>query len=96
MELSLRPGVVSRLRLRGDEEGVRAPLEPGRDPQLRRTVGRGRVDVIHAVLEEQLQRSLRVGVGDMAQPRRTEDRARALMAGLAERRLRDQAASLAQ
>ena len=44
-------------------------------------VGRGRVDVIHAVLEEKLQRSLGVRVGDIAERRRTEDRAGALVAG---------------
>ena len=89
VEFFLRPLVVSRVRLRGDEERGRIPLEPRRDPQLRVTIGCRRVDVIHAVLQEKIQRSLGVCVGNTAERRRTEDRASALVAGPTERRLCD-------
>jgi hypothetical protein len=50
--------------------------------------------VIHTVLEEQIQRPLRIRVRNVAERRRTEDGSRALVAGAAERRLRDQIESL--
>jgi len=52
--------------------------------------------VIHTVLEEKVERSFCVCMGDMAECRRAEDRAGALVAGATEWRFRDQAVSLAQ
>lgn len=50
--------------------------------------------MIHTVLEEQIQRPLRICVRNVAERGCTEDRARALVAGAAEWRLRDQIESL--
>jgi hypothetical protein len=44
------------------------------------------VDVVHAVLEEEIQRPVRLALRNVTECSRTEDRARALVAGPAERR----------
>ncbi len=81
-DLLPRRGVRALARLGRDEE--RVLLEPRRDPQLRVAVARGDVDVVDAVLEEQLQRAVGVGLGDVAERRGTEDHAAGLVSGRAE------------
>lgn len=94
VEPLFRALVVACVRFGGDEERARVSREPWCDPQLGVAVRGGGVDVIHTVLEKQLQRSLCVRVGYVAERRRTEDGSGALVAGAAEWRLRDQRASL--
>ena len=59
--------------------------EPGREPQLRVAVARGGVDVVHAVLEQQRERLVRLLLRDRAERRGAEDDAGAVVAGRSER-----------
>ena len=58
VEVLLRGLVVASVRLGGNEECSRVPFEPRGDPELGVTVRRGGIDVIHAVLEKEIQRPL--------------------------------------
>ena len=71
-DLLVRAGAVALPGLRREEEAVAMLRQPGREPQLRFAIGRGRVDVVDAVLEQQLQRGVRLGLceGIAAPPRR--------------------------
>jgi hypothetical protein len=79
MQLLLRRAVVALVDLRREEEAAGVALQPGRDPQLGVAVGRGRVEVVDAVLEQQLQRPLGLLVRDRAERRSAEDDARAVV-----------------
>ena len=63
--------------------------QPRREPQLRVAVRRSGVDVVDAVLEQQLERRVGLGLRERAERRGAEDRARALVAGAPEWRFRD-------
>ena len=75
--------------LRREEYLVAVVREPRCEAQLRVSVRRGRVDVVDAALEDQLERAVRFGLRDGAERGGSEDRARALVAGAPERCLRD-------
>ena len=85
-DLLLRARVVPLAGLGGDEEPARLALEPRGEAQLGVAVRGGRVDVVDAVLEQELERALGLGVGDRSERRGAEDRAAALVSGAAERR----------
>ena len=59
-DLLVRACVVALAGLRREEELVAMPLQPWRDAELRVTVRRGGVDVVDAVAEEELERSVSV------------------------------------
>ena len=80
-DLLARPAVGPLAGLRGDEELALVPAQPGGDAQLGVAVGRRDVDVVDAVLEQQLQRAVGVGLGDAPQRRGAEDRAGRLVPG---------------
>jgi hypothetical protein len=62
LDLLLRAGVVPPSGLRREEEATRLSLQPRGYSQLRVAVGGGRVDVVDAVLEQELERSLSLGM----------------------------------
>ena len=66
--------------------------QPGREPQLGVAVAGRRVDVVDAVLEQQRQRLVGLALRDLAERRRAEDDAAAVMPGRSEWCLRDHAA----
>ena len=68
---------------------VAMACEPGRHSELGIAVRGSGVDVVHAVLEEELERPIRLSLGDRGQCGGAEDRARALVACLPERRRGD-------
>ena len=78
--LGLRVGALAGL---GREEEL-VLRQPRGDPQLRVAVGGGDVDVVDAVLEQQLERAVRVLLGRLGQRRGTEDHAAGLVSGRAE------------
>ena len=82
-------GSVALPGLRGDEEPVAVLLQPRREPQLGAAVRGSGIDVVDAVLEQQLKRLVGLGLGDRAERRGAEERARAVVAGAPERRFRD-------
>ena len=82
-DLLARRGVRALAGLGRHEEPCRS-LSHVRDPQLRVAVAGGDVDVVDAVLEEQLQRAVGVRLGDVAERRGTEDHAAGLVSGRAE------------
>ena len=92
--LLARAGVVALSSLCREKEAPRITLQPGREPQLGVAVRGGRIDVVDAVLEQHRKRRIRLGLGERAEGGRAEDRARALMTGCSERRLRDHDARL--
>ena len=55
-----RAAVVALPGLRGEKETIAIPGQPRRDPELRVAVGGGGVDVVHAVLEQDLERCVRL------------------------------------
>src|SRR5215218_11262514 len=59
-------------------------LHPRPDPELCVTVTRGRVNVIDAVLADQLHRVIRLGLTDITESRGSEDGARAVVSGASE------------
>ena len=61
-DLLARPAVGAFTGLRRQEELARVPAQPGGDAQLGVAVARRDVDVVHAVLEQQLQRAVRVAL----------------------------------
>ena len=80
--------VVGRLiralaRLGGEEEVVAVPLHPRPEPQLRIAVAGGGVDVVDAALQNQLHGAIGIVLGDVAEGRRAEDGAGALVTGSA-------------
>ena len=87
--LLARAGAVALPGLRREEEPVAVPAQPRSEPQLRVAVRRCRVDVIDAVLEQELERGIGLGLTERAERRSAEDRARALVSGAPERRLGD-------
>ena len=89
---SARRRVGALAGLGGQEELVLA--QPGGDAQLRVAVAGGDVDVVDAVLEQQLERAVGVGLGDVAERRGTEDHAAGLVSGRAEGGALDHARSL--
>ena len=78
--LRLRVGALAGLG-RQEELVLR---EPRGDPQLRVAIGGGDVDVVDAVLEQQLERAVRIGLGGLGQRRGTEDHAAGLVSRRAE------------
>src|SRR5205823_12576479 len=88
-DLLARSSTVTVPGLRRQEDAVAVVGEPPSESQLRIAVRRGGVDVVHAVLESYLEGTVGLRLGDTAERRSTEDRARALVPCLAERRLRD-------
>ncbi len=84
LDLVARRRVGALAGLRGEEEAVAVPGEAGREPQLGVAVARGGVDVVDAVLEQQLDRLVGVALADVAERGRAEDDAGALVAGAAE------------
>ena len=86
MDLVLGPRVVAFSRLRCQEEGVRALLQPGCDAKLGIPVGRCRVDVVDSMLQHKLQRPLCLGMGCFAERCCTEERPGALVSGAPELR----------
>ena len=87
--LLARACAVSLPGLRRDEEPVAVLVQPWRESQLRVAVPRSGVDVIHVVLEQQLERGIGLGLAERSERCSTEDRACALVAGAPERRFRD-------
>ena len=94
MDLVTRRGAVALSGLRRQEEAVAVLREPRRESQLRLAVRRGSVDVVDVVLEQQLERAVRLRLRDRAQRRGAEERSRALVARAAERRSFDHAPRL--
>src|SRR5215213_7424204 len=69
----------------GRQEEVRpVRLHPRPDPKLCVTVTRGRVNVIDAVLADQLHRVIRFGLTDVTEGRGSEDGAGAVVSGASE------------
>ncbi len=87
--LLARAPVVTLSGLRREEETAGMAGQPRRDPEFRIAVGSSGVNVVHAMLEECLERTVRLGLRDRAERRGAEDRASALVTGPPERRLRD-------
>ena len=83
-----RPVLVAR------KKSPRWSAQPGRETQLGVAVARGDVDVVDAVLEQELECRIGLALGDLPERRRPEDHARALVAGCSERRLLDHARRL--
>ena len=88
-------GTITLARLRRQEELVAVLREQWREPKLGVAVRRSGVDVIDALLEEQLEGRVGFRLRDRAQGRGAEDRARAVVPGAPERRSRDHPLSLA-
>ena len=88
-DLVVRRRVAALGRLRCQEELRPMLAEPGRETQLRLAVARGSVDVVHPVLDEQGERLVCLTLRHFPERRSSEDDARALMAGRAERCLVD-------
>ena len=63
-DLLARARAVALAGLRGEEEPVAVLRQPRCEPQLRVAVRRGRVDVVDAVLEQQLERAVGLGLRD--------------------------------
>jgi hypothetical protein len=78
----LTGGAVGPLAgLGGQEELALVALQPGGDPQLGVAVAGRDVDVVDAVLNQQLQRAVGILLGDTAQRRGAEDGAGRLVSG---------------
>ena len=92
LDLLLRALVVPLSRLRREEKPVRVPLQPRRDPQLGVAVRGGGIDVVEAVLEQHLERGVRLALRDGSERGGTEEQAGALVAGAPEGRFRDHSA----
>jgi hypothetical protein len=94
VDLFARAGAVALPGLRRDEETVAVLRQPRREPAARVAVRRSGVDVVDAVLEQQLEGRVRLGLRERAECRGTEDRACALVAGASERRFLDHVCTL--
>src|SRR3982751_321207 len=68
-DLLARARVVALSGLRREEETFAMTAQPGRDPELRVTVRGGGIDVVDAVLEQELERLVRLGLRDGAERR---------------------------
>ncbi len=88
--------LIAPVGLGRKEEAPRLALQPWRDTQLRVPVGRGGVDVVDAVAEQELERLVGDLLRDAADRRRAEDHARALVTGAAEIGLGDHLAKVAE
>jgi hypothetical protein len=75
------------VRLRGQEEAVAMPRHPRAHTQLRIAIHGGRVDVVHAVLEQQLEERVSLVLAHAAERRGAEDDAAADVPGAPERDL---------
>ena len=85
-------GPVLALAGLGREEEVRAVLaHPRPDPELGVAVARSRVDVVDAVLEQELERAVRLVLRGLAERGCAEQRPRADVPGRAEGELLDHA-----
>ena len=89
LALDARTGAVSLTGLRREEKPIAVLAQPRGEPQLRVAVRRSGVDVIDAVLEQELERGIGLGLTERTERCSTEDRARALVAGAPEWRYRD-------
>jgi hypothetical protein len=83
-DLLARALVLTLPCFRRDEEPSGILRQPRCEPQLRITVRRGDVDVVDAVLEQELERRIRLGLRELSERSCSEDRAGALMASAAE------------
>jgi hypothetical protein len=72
-DLLPRGAVGPLARLRGHEERCGIAPQPGRDSQFSVAVARGDVDVIDAVFEQHLKRTVRVALGHLAKRRGAKD-----------------------
>src|SRR3954471_21558045 len=80
-DLGSRPLVIAPPGLRRKEETVAMLHEPGLQAVLRLPVGRGDVDVVDTVLEQELENRVRLGLRHAPTDRGgAEDRAGALVA----------------
>ena len=70
--------------LGGQEEPARFALQPRPDAYLRLAVGRGHVQMVHPVGEQDVQGLVRDPLGDLRESRPSEDHPAALVAGAAE------------
>jgi hypothetical protein len=78
------PGRVAFVALGGQEEPARLALQPRPDAHLRLAVGRGHVQVVHPVGEQDVQGLIRDPLGDLPKSRPAEDHPAAVVAGAAE------------
>src|SRR4029077_5418784 len=89
-DLVARLGVGALTGLCREEETVAAfTLEPRRDVQLRIAVAGGRVEVVQVVAEHELEGSVGLSLGDLAERGGAEDGSPALVTGAAEWCARD-------
>src|SRR6266498_3172504 len=84
MDLIARGHVGALAGFGGQEELLAVAAHPRPDPQLGFAIAGGGVDVVDAVLKQQLQRAVGVILRDIAERRRAKDRACASVAGAAE------------
>ena len=89
MELLFGRSVFPLTGLRGEEEGIRDALQPRGDAKLRIAVGSSGIDVVHAMLEKEVEDLVRLVPRDLAEGRRPEDRPGAFVAGASEWRRGD-------
>jgi hypothetical protein len=80
-DLLARGGVAALAGLRRDEELALVLPQPVRDAQLGVAVSGGGVDVVDAVLEQQLESAVGVALGPAGERRGAEDHAGGLVAG---------------
>src|SRR5262249_8871193 len=90
-DLLARRRAVTLAGLGCEEEPLAILREPGGEPKLGVAVGRRGVDVIHAVLEEDVEGAIGFSLREVRERRGSEDRARALVPGRTKRGLRDHA-----
>jgi hypothetical protein len=96
-DLRPRAVVVAAARLRREEEAVAVLCEPRLQAILRLAVRGGNVDVVDAVLEQELEHAVGLGLRHAPADRGgAEDRPRALVSGAAEQGRRDHLLSLPQ
>ena len=88
-DLVLRAGVVAKARLGREKEVVPVAVHPGADPELGIAVGRGGVDVVDAVLEQEVEHPVGGALIDPAEGRGAEDHGRAHVSGAPEGPLLD-------
>ena len=87
MQLLACLGRAACAGLGGDEEAAGVALEPRRDAQLGVAVAGSGVDVVDAVLHQQIESAVGRRLIDAAQRRRTKKSARAVVTGTAKRDL---------
>src|SRR6185437_11883462 len=81
--------VVALAGLRGQEERVRVAAQPGGDVQFGVAVSGGHVDLVDAVGEQHIQRTVGVALGSAAERGRAEDRTGRVVTGSTERHRRN-------